>query len=513
METTVTIVDHNSREKMRGKKLRNIIRQFHEECVSLGIKHMNAPFKLYLEDIKAAYPIGYDVASTFFGFSQVTDLSSIIPSFFSLDFPLKRLLPNNCVTLEQLFRIVKTRLDKHTVEGTKASIELIRERAILGNLMFYSSELFRFAFQEALYYLWKDNVTAPLSEVMVFFILFTLDPFVLQYAHTEKLFTTAINQYVTSFTQYMYHLNTMTPDKLPELHATFFDFLYAFDIVEYLFMWHFECRQVNQAAYDCLNHTYALGMSKLESFEFDEEEDETPIDYSNWSVEIEEHMIAYLKFVIETLTSLRTPQNANYLTRLDSDMYDSIYKLHRRYLLIYQLYLEFLEARVQELGNSAESLVHYNIYLAMKIEFTSNFDLIKKQEPQIFSNLRLLPSEMFSIGTLHFNLGTLSQFSNALRCEIVNNNFDSRHTAIQLRYDSDMISSRDQLCFICLSNKRHYVLHPCGHLVFCELCVNKFASGLAVKSGRRTDDMNQMIEGGSCPLCRTIIKSAMRIIF
>jgi hypothetical protein len=194
-------------------------------------------------------------------------------------------------------------------------------------------------------------------------------------------------------------------------------------------------------------------------------------------------------------------------------MYESIFKLHRRYLLIYQLYLSFLEARVKELGNSAESLAHYNIYLAMKIEFTSNFDLIENQVPQAFSNLRLLPSEMFSIGTLHFNLGELSQFSKALRYEIVNSNFDALHSASQLRYDSDMISSRDQLCFICLSNKRHYVLHPCGHLVFCESCVNKFASDLAIKSGRKTDNMNIMIEGGSCPLCRTTIKSVMRIIF
>ena len=62
-------------------------------------------------------------------------------------------------------------------------------------------------------------------------------------------------------------------------------------------------------------------------------------------------------------------------------------------------------------------------------------------------------------------------------------------------------SDDDQVCVVCLDKPRTHAFLPCGHRCACEVC------HLLVLRGART-----AASGPSCPICRSVVYSAMHVI-
>jgi hypothetical protein len=94
----------------------------------------------------------------------------------------------------------------------------------------------------------------------------------------------------------------------------------------------------------------------------------------------------------------------------------------------------------------------------------------------------------------HLEICTLNNNNNNNNTNNNNDNNNNNNNANDNNNDNNNNNDNDSICVVCLSEKREIAFVPCGHMVACNEC-----------------SKHLMKKTNLCPICRTRIKSSLKI--
>lgn len=519
-QSTVTIVSDRTRAVMRSKKIREILKKYHDECQILRIKNVYSPMRLFISDMKTSFPSGFNDVYKMFGLEDSSDLMKIMSCNYVFETPLvDRFFKNKIVTNVKLFELVGARVAAAQVDSKQLSLQIVSHQNCYQDRVFYSSSLYREAFEEAMFNIFDHDDRSQLVDLIPYFTMGVITPFVNQHKFgNESLCAAAIEfrEYINNFAVHA------RQGHLCDLY--FFNILRGLDLFDYMYRYvlsdvYAEATTCNQVAANSLRTLLNVGLSTLELYV--QEDDEGPVfealTYSQLPVQCEQATTRWLQDTKSLFTSLRSFFEPSYLIHLDETTYALMCKLHNQHVQTYFRWFDFIRLQVESNGRdhfTAEELAMYDRgqKSIAEVSLRQNIRIVD------FQDVRLTGWQLFWLNDGALFLPRLVEpmmdLSTKLRRLEAGSKRSRGHDANQAIFDSNLAESSKQKCVICMTNERHYVLNPCGHLVFCEPCLYKFAQSHTGNVVAVTQvNIKMILSRALCPVCRARIDGHLRVVF
>jgi hypothetical protein len=511
MESTIKI----NPKMVLSKHMMKALRQYHKECRrnACGIF---TPIRQYMTQIHESIPGGFNVASTYFGFANATDIGTVVLPEYYQAIPMVASWPYNA-NFEQLMS------ERLAVANYYSNLEAIQSAHFLDRRSFYQFEQYRSAFEEACYKL------RMLTDPELFVLMCNI--------FMERILTPIINMMsdnnfekvqVCLYREYREYLQNMVVDaprwnKHEMRERNFTNFFNAFDIFNYLLSYQFCDDTVNERTkshFETIQVFYATHYNQIAN------PNDSVHDHELYSQGHEEALLAYLQSVTDAFLQIDTVHSELYLALLDRDLFQTILNTLDLYVRLFTLYVRFVCENLVKVGRehfSAEDTALIEGTLLMLYDVNNRckrcvFFQFQQEVKNTTDFIYLGPQN----DNLRHRLPKIAEISHRVRLiaeRVTPSGEVTNFEDVQKELDNGYEASLADKCAICQTNTRHYILVPCGHLVFCEVCLRAFVDNYCDNENKRrarpqdVEEYRHILSKMTCPMCRTPIDNAVRVIF